>query len=382
MFHGNTELKKSFYVLLVNLLMQIMDAQMPRVSVIVPLYNQKRYLVSCLRSILNQTYKNLEIIVINDGSTDDSPATARALAREDNRIRVFDKQNEGVAYARRDGLMKATGEFVTFMDNDDLLPPDAIKTMVGYILKENVDLVIGQYKRFLGFVKWNNPISSFPLHQVVSQPELFDKYYGSFFGKGSFPNNVWGRLYRKSAIDRALKDTELYSPVIRCMADDLYMNMKLFPYLQSMYMTDEVVYYYRYGGTVDHYNKNYPEVFVISDQRFKLLEQQGLSRYYNSLFVEYVNMVYYHAEQMLEFKHVEKEEVIAFFKKELSSRSIVPRLIQYYEENKTNNIGVKYLMAKNYEGMYDYAKLSLRQRLNRPAYRAKRLLLTFIELFI
>lgn len=357
----------------------MMGPQMPKVSVIVPLYNQKRYLVSCIRSICNQTYNNLEIIIVNDGSTDDSPAIAKELAKKDHRIVVFDKQNEGVAYARRDGLIKATGDFITFVDNDDLLPRCAIRTMVRYMQKENVDLVIGRYKRFLGVVKWNNPLPSFPLHKVVSQPELFEEYYGSFFGKGAFPNNVWGRLYRKSAIDRALQRTELYSPDIRCMADDLYMNMKLFPHLKSMYMIEDIVYFYRYGGTVDHYNKNYTEVLTISDQRFKLLEQQGLRKYYGSLFIEYVNMLYYHAEQMIEFQHEERAGVIDYFRNELSSREIVPHLIQYYEENKTNDAGVRYLMEKDYDGMFNHANSLLYQRLNRPAYKAKRFLLALLE---
>ena len=77
----------------------------PKVSVIVPLYNQKRYLEQCIRSITNQSYKNLEIIIVNDGSTDDSLVRANKLAESDSRIIVFDKQNEGTSFARRDGYL-------------------------------------------------------------------------------------------------------------------------------------------------------------------------------------------------------------------------------------------------------------------------------------
>ena len=350
-----------------------------KVSVIVPVYNQKRYLDSCIRSICNQSYKNLEIIIINDGSTDDTLKRAKKIAESDNRIKVYDKQNEGVAYARRDGLLKATGEFVTFADNDDLLPADAIKIMVGYILKEDVDLVIGRFKRFLGFVKWNGFNSSFPLNTVVSQPELFENYYGTFFGEGAFPINVWGRLYRKSAIDDALQQTELYSPEIRCLADDLYMNMKLFPYLRSMYMTDEVVYYYRYGGTVDHFNRNYPEVFTVSDKRFELLQQQGLDKYFGSLFAEYVNMVYYHALQLLMFKKGEKDDVIAFFKNELKKRELMPCLMRYYAQNKADNEGIKLLVNHDYEGMFNHAYGQKKQLSSSPIYRTKRMFLSLLE---
>ncbi len=344
----------------------------PKVSVIVPLYNQRRYLKSCIRSISNQTYENLEIIIINDGSTDESPKCARELARIDSRIVVYDKKNEGVAYARRDGLLKATGEFVTFMDNDDLLPSNAIAVMISCMLNNGVDLVIGDARRLLGLIKWRYFESSFPLNRVVSQPEL-NNYYGSFFGESSFPINVWGRLYRKSVIDRALQETELFSPDIRYLADDMYFNMKLFPYLQSMFMIDEVVYYYRYGGTVDHFNRNYPEVFAITDLRYRLLEQQGLCMYYGALFGEYVNMLYYHAQQLLEFKKGEKEDVISFFTEELSTRSFVPHLIEYFKQNRTDNIGVTFLINRDYELMYNYAYQLMCKRCNRFVYKTKRL---------
>lgn len=350
-----------------------------KVSVIVPVYNQKRYLDSCIRSICNQTYKNLEIIVINDGSTDDTLNRLKRIAESDERIKVYDKQNEGVAYARRDGLLRSTGEFVTFADNDDLLPTDAVQTMVGYILKEKVDLVIGRFKRFLGFVKWNGFNSSFPVHTVISQPELFENYYGSFFGEGSFPINVWGRLYRKSAIDGALQKTELYSPEIRCLADDLYMNMKLFPYLRSMYMTDEVVYYYRYGGTVDHFNRNYPEVFTVSDKRFEMLQQQRLDKYYGSLFEEYVNMVYYHALQLLMFKKGDRDSIIAFFENELNNRKLVPCLMKYYAQNKTDKESVTLLVNHNYEGMFNHALGLMKQLSSSPLYKTKRIFLSLLE---
>ena len=93
----------------------ICDSQ-PLVSIIVSLYNQEKYLGACLRSVCRQTYKNLEIIIVNDGSTDRSLQIANDLASRDQRVRIVNKHNEGLSYARRDGLLAATGDFVSFLD--------------------------------------------------------------------------------------------------------------------------------------------------------------------------------------------------------------------------------------------------------------------------
>ena len=99
----------------------------PLVSVLIPLFNQERYFDSCLRSVCCQTYQNLEIIVVNDGSTDNSPDIVKLWAVDDNRIRYVSKDNEGLAIARMESYRLATGEFIAFVDSDDYLPKNAIE---------------------------------------------------------------------------------------------------------------------------------------------------------------------------------------------------------------------------------------------------------------
>ena len=94
---------------------------MNKISIIIPIYNVEQYLPQCLDSIINQTYKNLEIILINDGSTDNSGKICDNYAKVDNRIHVFHKKNEGVSSARNLGLEKCTGDFIGFVDPDDFI---------------------------------------------------------------------------------------------------------------------------------------------------------------------------------------------------------------------------------------------------------------------
>lgn len=356
-----------------------MDNNLPKVSVIVPLYNQKRHLESCLRSICNQTYRNLEILVINDGSTDNSPDIARKMANQDSRIRVIDKTNGGVASARREGYLNATGEFIAFSDNDDLLTANAIEIMLGHIEKHDVDLVIGKSKMKLGPITWGSILGDIPKHQVISQPELYNKYYVSFFGKTFFPVDIWGRLFRKSVIDNAYKQTDLYNDKIRFLADDVYFNMKLFPYLQSLYVTDELVYYYRYGGTVYHFNRNYPEVLTLSDLRLDILDEKGYSDGYLPLYVEYANKVYYHAEQLLEFKKSDYQVIIDFFSQELSTRKIFRRMQDFFTNHECNYPGVELMLNHDYDGMYKYACDFVKNRRHSVKYRTQRALLWLVE---
>ena len=117
-----------------------------RVSVIVPCYNAGAYLEPCLRSVLAQTMGDLELLVIDDGSADGSLSVAQEIARGDARVRVFHQENRGVCAARNRGLDAARGEYVTFVDGDDLLPPDALERMLA--LAPGADMVVCAHETF------------------------------------------------------------------------------------------------------------------------------------------------------------------------------------------------------------------------------------------
>lgn len=129
----------------------------PLISVIVPVYNQERYVAECLRSVLSQVYRNLELVVINDGSTDRSLARIQQIARTDQRVIVLNTPNGGTSKARKLGLQVAKGEFIFFVDSDDLLLPHALNTLLEIATSEtwmwwlegcNVSLALIQEKNY------------------------------------------------------------------------------------------------------------------------------------------------------------------------------------------------------------------------------------------
>lgn len=121
---------------------------MPLISVIIPIYKVERYLKKCVDSVLNQDYKNLEIILVDDGSPDNCPQICDSYASQDSRIVVIHKKNGGLSDARNAGLETAHGEYVLFVDSDDWIHENCIRLLHEYCNKYDADIAIGNYKTF------------------------------------------------------------------------------------------------------------------------------------------------------------------------------------------------------------------------------------------
>ena len=160
------------------------------VSVIIPVYNVSRYLPQCFDSVISQTYRNLEIIVIDDGSTDDSGIICDQYAEKDDRIHVIHTDNRGLASARNLGLENARGEYISFIDSDDWIEPHAIDTLLKTANMEEADIVNARYcTEYVGRTV-HRPIGEKDSHTYIGQ-DIF-----SAFAEGKFGNVVWNKLYR------------------------------------------------------------------------------------------------------------------------------------------------------------------------------------------
>lgn len=118
-----------------------MDPYFPIISIVIPIYNTEKYLKKCLHSVVNQSYKNIEILLINDGSTDNSHMICEKFSENDNRIIYINKENEGVSIARNIGLDNATGNWIYFLDSDDFLDLDTFKDLLDIVKKNNCDII-------------------------------------------------------------------------------------------------------------------------------------------------------------------------------------------------------------------------------------------------
>lgn len=179
------------------------------VSVIIPLYNNQRFIEKCIKSLQAQTYKNCEIIVIDDGSTDNSLSIANAISKEDTRVKVFKKENEGVSSARNLGIEKAQGDYICFIDSDDYVANYFVEGLLTAIKITGADISCIQYKSVGEKQKWQfrksfNP-ESFPI-------EDYDTVSGmkQLFSGKRVRMNIWNKMYPISFFkgDNALKYDE------------------------------------------------------------------------------------------------------------------------------------------------------------------------------
>lgn len=174
------------------------------VSVIIPVFNAEAYLAQCLDSIRKQAYRSLQIIFVDDGSTDRSMEMLERYKTEDSRISVITGSHAGVSAARNAGLAQATGEFCMFVDADDWLEPDAIERLMSVNLDLSTDLLIGAYSRCIqnGATVTNVPVRCFEMDREITSNELL-RYLRAYAEQPNrYPLFVtcWGRLFRRSMI--------------------------------------------------------------------------------------------------------------------------------------------------------------------------------------
>jgi len=163
-----------------------------KVSVIVPAYNSEKYIVRCVKSIINQTLKEIEIIVVNDGSTDNTKDLIKNLALKDNRIIIINKKNGGLSSARNAGLDIAKGEYIQHLDGDDWIESKACEDTYQYASKNSVDIVVCDYYRDndKGGIKYIRDLKS---EKSISSNEEYLRY---FFQRKTIPA-VWNKLIKK-----------------------------------------------------------------------------------------------------------------------------------------------------------------------------------------
>ena len=165
---------------------------MPLISVIIPVYGVEKYIAQCLESVINQTYKNLEIIVVNDGTKDRSADIAKEYAAKDSRIKVYDFENGGISVARNRGLEIATGDYISYIDSDDWIDADFYEVLFDYAKKTSADIVKCGCKKI-----YNKKVETVIFHNN----NLIDNNNGEmlkFYDSGFLHTVVWNGIYDKT----------------------------------------------------------------------------------------------------------------------------------------------------------------------------------------
>ncbi len=180
------------------------ELTMELISVIVPIYNLDAYLYQCINSIIHQTYDRLEIVLVDDGSTDNALEICESFRKSDPRIKVIAKPNGGLVSARKAGLNASTGDYVFYLDGDDWIDKDCLYQYYQYAKNYNVDIVLGDYKReFLGnFVRINNSVKpGFYDRSRITREILPIMIYAEEFFHHGIKTYSWGKLYKRGVVE-------------------------------------------------------------------------------------------------------------------------------------------------------------------------------------
>ena len=172
---------------------------MPAISIIVPVYNSEKYLSRCVESILNQSFTDYELLLVDDGSTDDSGSICDKYAVKDNRVRVFHKENGGVSSARNKGLDETNGDWIYFVDSDDEMLPDGLQTLANGISDE-VDIVMGRCEEVS---EHDEPSKIVPKHESfrLNKKQSIVTLYAGYGLYGQYLGYICLRLFKRKIVN-------------------------------------------------------------------------------------------------------------------------------------------------------------------------------------
>ena len=335
------------------------------VSILVAIYNKEVEVSQCIESLINQSYNNLEIILVNDGSTDSTKDICEKFANKDRRIKLINKKNEGLEMARRTGLENASGEYVMFVDGDDWIPHNAVETLINSIKKENADVCFGKGARVLdkyGLIK-RYPKQNIYNNININKNEFKDKYYESFCGWGELPINLWGKLYKKSLLDSCDIKT-----VGITLGEDLCFNLQVLPKAEKIISVPEIVYFYRWGGMTNKINKNlFKEACKVYNFKMDIFLKENISDCIEKASFELCNFFESYIEQYLIFYGLYDNRINLIIKNEIQNPDLQKAVKIIHSPWMIKEKKVEYIKEKNIEGFLNLKKKNFARKKARHA---------------
>ena len=331
------------------------------VSAIVPVYNVGDYVGSCIESLANQTYENIEIIVINDGSTDDSLSVCRAWEAKDSRVIVIDQANQGVSVARNAGLAASTGEWICFVDGDDWMEADAIERMLDCV-SNDTDILITDYYVNTASKEWTESFFSLEDHDFSKDEHI--ELIKNCFIKTSFTNwsavtmvgVPWAKIFRADVIK---KNNINYDKNLRKMQDALFCS-EAFENCGNVIFRKIPTYHYRQNNVSITHKGNAAYMQIVESV------QEGLDGFIKKYeYEKELRPVYYarkfvSACEAVKFIYILDDTGMSFAKKRKGIRNLMIGLeIEKHEKEMLPYVGKAYRLAYYLHKMRMYGVMYL-----------------------
>lgn len=346
------------------------------ITVIVPVFNAEKYISKCIKSILRQTYKDIELVLINDCSTDRTLSICQKYASCDERVVLVNKaKNEGVDCARCDGVQKAKGEWITFVDADDTLTVGALFAMWKVADKYGTDMVSGNIcvYAFGGLLKRKDLLSKEYTGHLYNHNELMERFYISFFGVNILPVSMYGKLYKTELVRKAFHPSKLK------FGEDLLFNMRLFPLLNTAIFIPNIVYNYRQGsGGTSRFMPYWIETVkrLYREKQNEMMAHNFSEQADHYIKVELINCLITYVEQFITFKRSTRQANIEALQQELQDKIYIElHGIQYKDKEVIEAIEAK-------DALHLYTRIEY--KLSHAPFKAKakrfiRLILKFVS---
>ncbi len=235
---------------------------MDKISVIVPIYNSEKYLKQCIESILSQTYRNFELILISDGSKDESVSICKKYQQEDDRIKILELEHKGVSNARNQGINVATGDFICFIDSDDEVDKNYLQMLILLQNKYNADIVEADIQ-YMNAKQIKNIDDQ---EEVVTPRQMMSRLYSK---NGVRTVIITNKLYKKEIFEKIRFDTE------RENEDEFIAHRLIFEVKNKIVVSNQKLYFYRIhkNSRQRTFNKKKLELLEVFDEREKYFPQ-------------------------------------------------------------------------------------------------------------
>ena len=322
------------------------------ISVIVPVYNVQNYLRDCIESLINQTFKDFELILVDDGSTDKSGLICDEYAQKDSRIKVYHKVNEGLGLTRKYGFERSTGQYVTFIDSDDSVLLNYLESLYFVADKNEADLVVSGYIKTdeLGREIFTSVLKEESFSGSDVKNILLSRFIGSLPDKqDSIFTTAWGKLYLRNTL--AVNHVEFYSERV-IQSEDLAFQFDALPHFKSAYVIQYSGYKYRTNTSslsLKYKPNRFDEVKKVYRYTLNKITELRLPadakyRADKMLFVQILSCL------KQENTSISKKNIYACLKriKEIISDSLVQKVVRQYPIKKLNWKQKSYVLMIKY----------------------------------
>lgn len=262
-----------------------MSVYMPEISVIIPVYNVENYLEKCLDSVCNQSFRDIEIICVNDGSTDRSSDILMEYGQNDNRIKIIDQKNQGLGAARNNGLRHANAKYVYFLDSDDYLDITALEKLYSNVLSNNSDIVLFKFQTFDDNENVHNRSVEFKIDEIFGDIDYSNFTFTYSDVKKHVMNTAFSaclKIYKKDFLDSF---DDFYFPE-NLSFEDILFHVKVMLRASRISFVNESLYFYRSNpDSILNSTANAYDIFENIDLVEDFLRENG---YYHELENEFI----------------------------------------------------------------------------------------------